>query len=196
MENHLEVFSNYLMFTFIRLEEDSEKLVNFVTQQIDASQNELSRSKLKIALGQLGELNKKLILEGQNFHHLFYLLHDIILKNQGKLLEVEKHIQKINDPSLSKKFETLVSVFENQILPMEKDISKIMQLIKNIENLHSIDTKLEGNRLISYLNQHNKDTQELCDKLSKEIEQFDSEIAKTAQYDLSVQELYNQFMVK
>lgn len=196
MENHLEVFSNYLMFTFIRLEEDSEKLINFATQQIDASQNELSRSKLKIALGQLGELNKKLILEGQHFHDLFYLLHDIILKNQGKLLEVEKHIKKINDPSLSKKFETLVSVFENQILPLEKDISKIMELIKNIENLHSIDTKLEGNRLISYLNQHNKDTQELCDKLSKEIEQFDSKITKTAQYDLSVQELYNQFMVK
>lgn len=197
MENYLETFSRFFMYSFVRIEEDYSILFNFVEAELKKSKDKLLNSKLKIAIGKLGENNKNLILEMKKYHDLFYLLHDVILKNQRKLLEIQEKIKTINNPSFQSEFETLVAVFENEVLGLEAELENITnQLQENIIHNSIInDFEVSEKNFLSVLNQHNKNAVNDLKNLSENVEQFENKTIKIAQYENKVQELYNQIML-
>lgn len=197
MENYLETFSRFFMYSFVRIEEDYSILFNFVEAELKKSKDKLLNSKLKIAIGKLGENNKNLILEMKKYHDLFYLLHDVILKNQSKLLEIQEKIKTINNPSFQSEFETLVAVFENEVLGLEAELENITnQLQENIIHNSIInDFEVSEKNFLSVLNQHNKNAVNDLKNLSENVEQFENKTIKIAQYENKVQELYNQIML-
>ncbi|HBB53159.1 MAG TPA: hypothetical protein DCZ80_04605 [Legionellales bacterium] len=197
MENYLETFSRFFMYSFVRIEEDYSILFNFVEAELKKSKDKLLNSKLKIAIGKLGENNKNLILEMKKYHDLFYLLHDVILKNQSKLLEIQEKIKTINNPSFQSEFETLVAVFENEVLGLEAELENITnQLQENIIHNSIInDFEVSEKNFLNTLNQHNKNAVNDLKNLSENVEQFENKTIKIAQYENKVQELYNQIML-
>jgi hypothetical protein len=197
MENYLEIFSKFFMYSFVRIEEDYSSLFNFVEAELKKSNDKLLNSKLKIAIGKLRENNKNLMLEMKKFHDIFYLLHDVILKNQSKLLEIQEKIKTINNPSLQSEFESLVSVFENEVLVLETDLENITKQIQDniLHNAIINNFETSEKNILDELNQHNKNSENVLEKLSANIEEFGNKTIKIAQYENKVQELHNQIML-
>lgn len=191
-------FSNFLSYCFVKLQENSSRLQREIPEKFSHIKDAFLMKKLNLALAQLAQYHKDISLEINRFHDLFILFSQVALKNEDKCFQIQEKLKKINKPDLYQKFETLGNAFGHQVKSQQKLIENIIAQTIHFEDTSPLENFEQSHNdmdFIKILTEHNIELNKKIKDYSELINNFGEFIQKTAEYDIKIQEMYNQVFV-